>query len=228
MQWAANLASQWWLETISVDKEVPPLPELLSIHESAAKAWTTKRDSGASTGSEAHELVELLLKGKADELDAKLETASTEALNAYEAFYQWYTEVEPNVINVEEVIYSKNYKYAGTYDCMLEIDGKIYLCDFKTTNISRTAPQGVYPENFLQLGAYAYAHMEQLMYESAQDGSDLLPVDGLMVISGKKNGKLDIVTNEDVGMKLEECQYRFLEVVDLFNFMQETGRRLRV
>lgn len=178
----------------------------------AGKAYMRRRDAGADTGSEAHAMVEDYLKG------IKVSSGSKEATNAYKAFVEWYETTTPTVLNVEEVIYSKSLQYAGTYDCMLEIDGKNYLCDLKTTNTSRKAPVGVYAENFIQLGAYARAHHEQRDWEEENGGTKLVKIDDLMVISAKKNGKLDIVTASDMDLGVEECGERFKEVVNLFNF----------
>jgi hypothetical protein len=184
------------------------------------KESARRRDAGAGFGTEAHAMVERYLKGK------PAGGGSPEATNAFNAFKAWFEAVTPEVVNVEEVIYSHKHKYAGTYDCMLQIDGVNYLCDLKTTNPSRKAPDGVYAENFIQLGAYAKAHEEQRKYEEESGKSELLPVDGLMVISAKKNGKLDIVTNDDVGLTVDTCADLFEQVLKLYNFSAETTRQL--
>lgn len=186
----------------------------------AAGEYKVKRDAGGSTGSEAHALVENYLKGQ------PTSGGTPEALNAYGAFVKWFESVKPEVINVEEVVFSPTFLYAGTYDGMLKIDGKVYLTDLKTTNASKKAPKGVYAENFLQLGAYALAHDEQREYEEKNGGTELLPVEGLMVISAKKDGKLDIVTNEDVGITLEDCKDMFRRTINLYNFLAYTTNSL--
>lgn len=188
----------------------------------AAKAYTVKRDAGGSTGTEAHALVEHFLKSQ----PVDLAHASQEAKNAYGAFKKWFEKTNPTVLNVEEVIYSREFDYAGTYDCMLEVDGKVYLCDLKTTNTSRNAPNGVYAENFMQLGAYAHAHDEQRVYEEANGGSKLREIEGLMVISAKKNGKLDIVTADSLGLSVEDCKGMFKRVINLHSFMRYTTEAL--
>lgn len=214
MEWAVSCAMQY-LE--------PKLPRVTKADlESASNEYKYRRDSGASTGTEAHALVEQFLKGVS--IDSSV--ATQEARNAYKAFIDWYRKAEPEVINVEEVIYSKDLQYAGTYDCMLRIDGKVYLCDLKTTNASRRAPDGVYAENFIQLGAYAMAHEEQRVYEEANGGTKLVPIEGLMVISAKKDGVLNIITNDDLGLTLEECTDMFISVINLFNFLKFTTKQL--
>lgn len=190
-----------------------------------AKAESARRrDSGAGTGTEAHALVEKYLKGTS-QLD--LSEVSTEALQAYKAFVEWFETVGPTVINVEEVIFSETWGFCGTYDCMLEIEGKVYLCDLKTTNASRNAPQGVYAENFLQLGAYALAHEEQRKYEEQHGGTTLRPIDDLMVISARKDGQLSIVTASDMGLGVKVCGVLFTKVVELYQFIDSVAKSLK-
>lgn len=206
------------MEEVLLDK----LPVITAADLTDAKlASTRKRDSGANTGSEAHAMVERFLKR-----GEQPTSGSAEALNAYKAFLKWYGESKPEVIGVEEVIYSQEYEYGGTYDCLLRIANKNYLCDLKTTNTSRKAPNGVYAEYFIQLGAYALAHEEQRLYEEANGGTTLVPIDGLMVISAKKNGKLDICTEADLGLSLEDCMGMFKRVVNLFTFLKYTTDKL--
>lgn len=184
------------------------------------KESARRRDAGAGFGTEAHAMVERYLKGK------PAGSGSPEATNAFNAFKAWFEAVTPEVVNVEEVIYSHKYKYAGTYDCMLKIEGMNYLCDLKTTNPSRKAPDGVYAENFIQLGAYAKAHEEQREYEEKTGKSDLLPIDGLMVISAKKNGKLDVVTNDDVALGVDTCANLFEQILNIYNTITTTTKQL--
>lgn len=219
MSWAVDCCIQY----IRVKLPVVTEEDLLV----ASKEYTVKRDAGGSTGTEAHALVENYLKalplGKQPVLPSKI---TPEASNAYMAFLKWFDDADPEVINVEEVIYSVEYDYAGTYDCMLKIGDKTYLCDLKTTNPSRKAPDGVYAENFIQLGAYALAHEEQRQYEEKHGGTSLVKIDDLMVISAKKNGKLDIVTASDLGLEVGECGDMFKRVINLYNFMNYTTTKL--
>lgn len=213
MQWAVDCATEY----LTAKLPVVTADDL----KAAAEEYKVRRDSGASTGSEAHAMVENLLKGK-----PQVGSPSPEAKKAYDAFKEWYDKVKPTVVGVEEVIYSHTFKYAGTYDCMLEIDGKVYLCDLKTTNSSRRAPKGVYAENFIQLGAYASAHMEQRQYEADHGGTELVQVDDLMVISAKKNGQLDIMTASDIGLSLRDCAEMFKKVFNIWSFMTFTTKEL--
>jgi hypothetical protein len=215
MQWAVDVCIDYLKTKIPVVTE-----EDLAI---GADEYKRKRDSGAGTGTEAHALVEGFLKGIVPDKTAQ---HSKEAVNAYNAFVKWFMKENPDVINVEEVVYSMTHKFAGTYDCMLKVGDKVYLCDLKTTNASRKAPNGVYAEYFAQLGAYAAAHEEQRAYEEANGGTKLVKIDGLMVISAKKNGALHIVTNEDINLTTDKCCDIFINIVNVHNFLSTATTQL--
>lgn len=213
MQWAVNSAMEYLTDKL-------PVVTAEDLKE-ASTEYIRRRDAGGSTGTEAHAMVEDYLKGRNVDSGGTLE-----ARNAFTAFVKWFEDATPEVINVEEVIYSVEYAFAGTYDCMLKIDDKVYLCDLKTTNASKKAPNGVYAENFLQLGAYAAAHEEQRAYEEKNGGTELLKIDGLMVISAKKTGKLNIVTNDDLGLEVEQCGDLFKQVCNLHGFLKTVTNSL--
>lgn len=215
MDWAVSCAMEYLREKLPVVTE-----DDLKV---ASQEYGRKRDAGAGTGTEAHALVEDFLKGRKPDKSIR---RSVEAINAYNAFVTWFGETTPDVLNVEEVIYSETFEYAGTYDCMLKLDGKNYLCDLKTTNSSRKAPNGVYAEYFVQLGAYSMAHEEQRQYEESNGGSLLVPIDDLMVISAKKDGKMDIVTASELGLTVEQCGTQFKNVVGIHNFLSDTTGKL--
>lgn len=213
MQWAADSACEYLRAKLPVVTE--------EDLKAAADAYKTKRDAGASTGSEAHAMVENFLKHQ-----EQVGSPSVEAKKAYDAFKKWFEKVEPQVINVEEVIYSHTFKYAGTYDCMLQIGDQVMLCDLKTTNSSRKAPEGVYAENFVQLGAYAAAHEEQREYEENHGGTKLRKIDDLMVISAKKNGQLHTKTASELGLSLTDCMEMFRKTYNLWSFLGYTTKEL--
>lgn len=172
-----------------------------------------RRTDGASVGSETHSMIEHYLKGE----EVKMSKIFPGTVNAFGAFIRWFDDVNPRVLASEQVIYHPDLVYAGTYDALVEINGKVYMVDFKTTNTSRKAPQGIYPENFIQLGAYFLAHM----YENP-----LETVDGVMVVSVRKDGKLDIVTNDDLGLSLTHLAQYFVTVCDLGDFMDDVTTKL--
>lgn len=179
----------------------------------AAKAYTRKSDKGMDTGKEVHAWIEqFLITGVGG-----APTPSLEAQKACLAFVDWFESQNIKVLATEQPVYSRKYGYAGTFDALLEIDGKVVLVDIKTTNVSRTAPLGIYPENFLQLGAYSLAHTE----ESGQ------VVDDLMIINASKTGKLSTLRASEIGLSVKDCESSFLDCLKLFNMMNTLGERLK-
>jgi len=183
----------------------------------AKQASNRKRNDGAASGSKVHALIEAYLKG-----EEVTEIFDDEGVtNAFAAFVKWYGDTKPKVLGVEQVVYSQMYKYAGCCDALLEIDGKVYLTDWKTTSASKKAPKGIYPEMFIQLGGYAGAMIEEAMWGK---GIGKLPkIDGLMVVSVKKDGKLDVAVREDV----DWCAQIFRDVISIKEFIKETEEGIK-
>lgn len=213
MQWAVDSCIKYLREKLPVITE-----EDLLI---GSQEYIRLREAGGSTGSEAHALVENYLKGIKTE-----ESPSQEALNAFNAFKDWFEKVNPEVLGIEESIYSEQFEYCGTFDGLMKIGGKVFLTDLKTTNASKKAPNGVYAEMFIQLGAYALAYNEQREYEEKNGGTKLVAIDDVMVISAKKNGALDIVTASDLGLSVEDCWEMAKRVVNIHKFMNYTTQQL--
>ena len=214
MQWAVDSCINYLREKLPVVTE--------KDLEVGANEYIRLREAGGTAGSEAHELVEHFL----------LNTKATgkygpEARAAYDAFVNWFNNVKPEVLDVERSIFSENFQYSGTFDGLIKINGKIYLSDLKTTNPSRKAPNGVYAENFIQLGAYALAYEEERQAEIERLGkTDMVEIDDLMIISAKKNGVLDIVTAQDIELGVDDCKEMAKRVINIHAFMNYTTKQL--
>lgn len=172
--------------------------------EDARQAHIKKRDKGADTGTIVHAMAERLLKGETIS-PIEIDQNPAEVAMALNAFSAWMGELKPDTIATEQVVYSESDDYAGTFDSILKIGGKTYLCDLKTTNASREAPQGVYAEHFAQLGGYAKAYNEQRDYELANGGTDLVELDDLMIISCKKTGLVHTKRASDMDLSIQDC-----------------------
>lgn len=217
MLWPLNMAL----------KHLTPLVPTITHEdlEEARQAHIRRRDGGADTGTIVHSLVEQCLSQQTTLTDVDF-FSSPEVIAAYTAFTKWYEEVKPTTIAVEQVVYSLTHDYAGTFDSILKIDDKIYLCDLKTTNASQTAPRGVYAEYFIQLGAYYYAYEEQRQYELAHGGTDLVQIEDLMIISCRKDGKMDTCTASELGLDLDTCMKMWTSTLFLHNSLARVKRKL--
>ena len=118
----------------------------------AEKGWNEsqkiKSEAGVA-GTQVHQAIELLLGGQ--ELQRGF-YGLKEWTKIY-AFVKWYLEYNPKILFTEKKIYSKKYKYAGTFDCLAELDGRKTIIDWKTA-------QSVHPHYYLQISAYSSAWEE--------------------------------------------------------------------
>lgn len=132
---------------------VPRVTEILSktIHEDYITKWANylgfkhisyqaALDESAKIGTITHERISQILLGDSPKEDEPVPVQS---------FLIWYNGVKSS--NNVKVIYSEKTlvcpRYGGTLDALLEINGKSYLIDFKTSN-------HVTFKYFLQLAAY--------------------------------------------------------------------------
>jgi hypothetical protein len=89
----------------------------------------------ALNGTRFHSYAEAVAKGKADSFDIEAETPATQAFIAQ--FNSWLDRYNPKFIYSELPVYNRRIGYAGTCDSIMEIDGKTYLVDFKTSSKSK-------------------------------------------------------------------------------------------
>lgn len=194
--------------------------ELQELMEDASRQWTKRSDKGKDVGTLTHSAVEAYLKNE-QFVWPELEDGDKEgaenlkmAQKALGAFKTWWSSLEnKKVLGLEKPVYSRQLSFCGTYDILAEINGKTYLLDVKTTNASKKAPMGIYPENFLQLGAYSHATTE----ETGQT------IDDVGIIRVGKDGRLFIATANDIGINTETCERAFAFAVRLHDMLETTG-----
>lgn len=194
-----------------------------TLHEimlEGSRQWTIRSDKGKDVGTMAHNAIEQYLRGEkiiwptlTSEIPEELrefEENIRMADKACGAFRKWWESLDnPKILDIERTVYSRQLQYAGTFDLLAEINGKVYLLDIKTTNSSKGAPMGIYPEMFLQLGAYNYAFREETG----------MKVDDVGIIRVGKDGKLNIATAKDVGFNTDECERAFAFAVRLHDWV---------
>ena len=103
-------------------------------------------------GTQVHEAAEALVLGKEvnwmdDYGNAKYSQLVWEMILK---FYDFWSTYKPELISAEEFVYSDEFKYAGTADLLVKMDGETWLLDIKTSN-------NLHRSYNLQLAAYAKA-----------------------------------------------------------------------
>lgn len=224
--WPLNMALRY------LSAKLPTITE--KDLEAARQAHIQKRDAGSDTGTIVHYLVEQKLRGIAQTrgqhfnftATSKLSEYPEEVQKAFGSFLAWFDVQAPLPVAVEQVVYSRTWKYPGTFDSILDIEGVVYLCDLKTTNASQDAPHGVYAENFVQLGAYYLAYEEQRRYELAHGGTSLAEINDLMIISCRKDGGLNTHTASEFGLTPANCAKLWKCILTLHTTLGPLGNKL--
>lgn len=107
-----------------------------------------KRDEAAESGTLAHSLVEAHIQGVEPNVPENVsEGVLSEARAAFDAYLSWERMTKLKIVEQEIQLVSKDYQFGGCPDAIGEIDGKLCLVDWKTSN-------GIYPDYLIQLAAY--------------------------------------------------------------------------
>lgn len=182
---------------------------------------------GVVSSEKEHQDREEWLKTAPDELEmAKL---------AYGRFTEWWKTTHPELLEAENVVYSKKDNYCGSYDARLGINADHHplgatwkqefgdkplkvMTDWKTSNasVSAGAPMGVYYSYFIQDAAYAKA-----LYEMTGE-----LVDDLLVVSARKDGSFDTVYASQLGLTVQDCIDWWEAVVVCYRLMVKTKKEL--
>ena len=102
------------------------------------------RDASADLGSAVHAAAEAIARGQSGPV-------AEDVAPFIAAYRRDFLDVfHPRFIALEAMVCSERYEYGGTADAFAEIDGEIWLLDYKTG-------AGVYPDTALQLGGLARA-----------------------------------------------------------------------
>lgn len=201
--WAAKLAAEYAIKNKGTQTNAKTLDE-------AKKQFKLAADAGARAGKLGHLYVEAKLKGKQVTMPTGAEDLKVveSVASAFEAFIEdW----KPKFLEIEKVVYSKQYDYAGTCDFVAEIDGKLVIGDWKTTNTSRYNPDGIYASYLAQLGAYSLAYEEMTGKEPKE----------LYIINLPKDGtEYKMKRLEDLSLKKTDLQAYFLSLKQSYELNQ--------
>lgn len=165
---------------------VPRVSHILSdmIHEEFLDKWIyslafykrknyiNEREKAAFIGTLSHNAIEQFLLENLDmsEINQLNIQDKNKVMNCLESFIKWYSDISPfnniNIISIEKELVCPY--YGGTCDLLININGKLYLGDFKTSN-------RIGYKYFLQLAAYKY--VLEYYYGYKIDGCIILQLD---------------------------------------------------
>lgn len=153
------------------------------------------------SGSKLHHSIELLLKGHLLEPHDYDEKEWIKLCN----FVNWWDGLEIEPIAIEEEVYSKKLKIAGTADLICKIENEYWVLDFKTGN-------NVYSTSGLQVAAYSN------MYNAMQSDIKITKC-GIVHIGALNKTKKDL---SNKGVKVVEHDLAkntklFLNTLEIYN-----------
>ena len=141
--WAARTVAEWVADNQDLTEELKRMggrgPAIAFLKE---LPWQ-KRDEAAIRGTDVHALAEKVVNG--EEVDVP------EHLAAHvQGYVDWLDTTDLVPILTERPVASRQWQYAGTFDLIARMDGKVWLLDVKTSS-------DVYGSTALQLTAYGNA-----------------------------------------------------------------------
>ena len=152
----------------------------LGFNKGALIGWTRKHclngeDSlkllkeAGRIGTLAHIMIEEFTNGGVVNLDGYTPSEISQAKTAYYGFYNWFANNNVTFHETELKLVSEKYQFGGTFDAICEVNGKLVICDWKTSS------SGDYQEFLIQLGAYRQLIQENLDHKIK--GAILLKLD---------------------------------------------------
>lgn len=163
----------------------------------------------ADEGTQVHDAIERYLQGeKITWMDENgYSKYSLDIWKMVLKFHEFWSKYKPTLIESEIHLFSDKYVYAGTCDLVIEIDGKKWLLDIKTSNSLHTSYD-------LQLSAYAQAWNE--LYEEKIDKIGILWLKSSKRGEDKKGEKI-----QGKGWEIYESERTVGENLKLFEYIHE-------
>lgn len=193
---------------------VPRVTKILSkcIHSDSLMYWANSLgfkhqsyrktlDTAANIGHHTHENIDNFLSDETYE--AEESSMPYQSYNAYQSFLKWFFTIT-SIAVVKVIFHEKTLTckyFGGTLDGLYEINGKIYLVDYKTSN-------HITFKYCLQLAAYRYMLRTELGIE----------IDGCIILQLAKetvsyNEFVLNFSNPDHLKFINDCEMAFLSLV---------------
>lgn len=191
IQWSANMAVDFIKahEVIGHYNKVGSIEFDMAFDEllkQAKSAHRIKKEDAGQKGTDVHALLEIIIKSVM--VGKKIEEVETDNPQV-QHFLDWAKTNKVKFLASEEKVFSRNLFVAGTIDFVCEIDGEVWLGDFKTSS-------GIYPEHFFQTAAY------QKLWEDMVETDNGMPVNfkGHIILNLRKDNSFEekrSISNED-------------------------------
>jgi hypothetical protein len=148
--WAANEGAKFY--NMNAHKLLGKNPSMTEAEmgKGIRSAYKTSSGQALNVGMEVHKWCEEAILWKLGKGEAPLDPTRTESLNAVNAFRGWVRDNVVEWLTVEEKVYHRGHKFAGTVDATAIVNDEYCVIDFKTSG-------AIYSAYHLQCAAYAKA-----------------------------------------------------------------------
>lgn len=195
--------------------KVPRVTHILSemIHEDYLMGWANFvgrvkhmdhkiiSEEAAHVGTIVHHCIECFLTN--EQVVFPDDPNYTKIMNAYNSFLVWWDRIN-SCNDIELLMTEKSMScqfYGGTLDCLLKINGKIYLIDFKTSNHFNYK---------YHLQAAAYRRLLSYNYDIIPDGVVILKLSKINTLFEEQI--IDLTTYDGV-LYINQCDQLFMSLV---------------
>ena len=166
--------------------------------------WIVKK--AADEGTQVHEMCEDYLNGKElNFLEHGIPMYDPNVWQMFLRFVDWWETYKPTLLETEVHLFSDKIKVAGTCDLVCEIEGEVWVIDFKTSNNLQTIYE-------LQTAIYAECYKE--CFNKMADRQGILWLKSSK--RGPKEGKI-----QGKGWELFESKRTHEENLDIFKTVKK-------
>lgn len=150
--WAAKMAGEFAVDNLGAVVDLAVAGERQAAIDLVKNAHVRNKDKAAARGTDVHDAFEKLASGE----DIKPKEVKPNIRPYLPHFKEFFQLAQPEVLYMEEAVWSDEHGYAGSFDLIAKInDGRgnrpTAMVDYKTSR------SGVYPEVSLQATAYSKA-----------------------------------------------------------------------
>jgi len=203
--WASNMAVDYIKDNFPTG--IITREEKEKVFEEARKAWRIKRDKAGDIGTEVHKMIEDYVKSKINNERNVFYSENPQVQKMFDKFVEWAEENKVKFLLSEQKLYSEKHWFAGTVDLVIEIKGKKYIADIKTS-------RDIYNTNYIQTAGY-HIMLEEL--------GKIKELEGYIVINIPKqlNKTGEVKLKEKRVRNYKDFQEAFLHCLALYRFINK-------
>lgn len=140
---AVRLVYAWAGSGIGPDEFI----QMIESHMGEAKAHVREKEKAADIGSQAHQMIQWVLRGEVGLPQGDRPFMSDPAELAFMAWEDWWKKSGLVAVRVEQPLWNHEHGYAGQVDLIAEGEDGLELWDWKSSNY-------IVPEHHVQVASY--------------------------------------------------------------------------